>query len=146
MMVKFFRFYKNSSPLSNYKQNLVNKKISSSSFCINLIILLCFFLTSCIFSNKETYNLRLENYKNEIKNYNCDQLKEEVNFVNQYLTSLDNQIKYSLIDGVMESVFSLGIFSFSGSYSLKQNKIFYEEKKKLIIINQKINLVYDKKN
>jgi len=136
MIVKFFRFYKNSLPLSDCKPKLVNNKISSSSFCINLIILLCFFLTSCSF-NKENYNFRLESYKNEIKNYKCDQLKEEANFVNQYLTSLDNQLKYSLIDGIMEFVLSLGIFSFSGPYSLKQNKIFYEEKKRLIVINQK---------
>ncbi len=137
MIVKFFRFYKNSSLLSYKKPSSVNKKISSSRFYINLTTLLCFFLTSCISSNRETYNFRLESYKNEIKNYNCDQLKEEDNFINQYLTSLDNQIKHSLIDGIMESFLSIGIFSFSGSYSLKQNKIFSEEKKKLIIANQK---------
>ncbi len=100
---------------------------------------LAILLFSGCMSVQDNDSIDLSGYANEIQNYDCKQIKDELSFLQTHISSIDGQLENNSFDSFMEGFVSFGIYSKNGTGTLKNGKKKFEKKLELIITKGKKN-------
>lgn len=88
-------------------------------------------MISC--KSSSNVNIIEHSYTDEIKNFNCAKLSDELLFLDINIANLEEQSQNAFFDNFMESLVSIGIYSGNSAYKMNKNKKKFTEKKNLVM-------------